>query len=318
MQSPSLLGRRLKPPLLELAALRKASTSNGLVTPRNGQSNLAQSLAFKSVEIEELADIYFFRPAGALIARVALSIGITPTGLTIGGTLLGIAGGALLYNERFGVIAFAFLILHSVVDSADGQLARMTGRVTEFGRVLDGLSGYATHVAIYFAIAAGLVHRGGSPGTFLWMLIAGMATAIHAGMYDYHRNAYTAVVADGPIPEDVTIRIPGAIGWLFRTYLLIQRLLVGSHTKVEAKLAARAVATPVSDELRQRYREVFYPLVRGWNFLGDNTRFFVIGFLVCLHRIDLFFAFVLGPMNLAFVILWVWQRNADRRFLASL
>jgi CDP-alcohol phosphatidyltransferase len=296
----------------------KASTSNGLVTPRNGQSNFTQSLAFKSVEIEELADIYFFRPAGALIVRGTLPIGITPTGLTIAGTLVGVAGGAMLYNEHFGLIAFALLILHSILDSADGQLARMTGRVTEFGRVLDGLSGYATHVAIYFAIAGGIVRRGGSPGMFLWMLIAGMATAIHAGMYDYHRNAYTAVVADGRIPEDVTGRVPGAIGWLFQIYLRIQRWLVGSHTKVEATLGARAATSRVSDEDRQRYREVFYPVVRGWNFLGDNTRFFVIGVLVCLHRIDLFFVFVLGPMNLAFVILWVWQRNADRRFLASL
>jgi hypothetical protein len=32
----------------------------------------------------------------------------------------------------------------------------------------------------------------------------------------------------------------------------------------------------------------------------------------------LFFAFVLVPINLAFVLLWLWQRSADRRFLASL
>ncbi|HEY2139503.1 MAG TPA: CDP-alcohol phosphatidyltransferase family protein [Chthoniobacterales bacterium] len=288
------------------------------MTPHNGQSNFAQSLAFKSVEIEELTDVYFFRPAGAVIARGAQSIGITPTGLTIAGTIIGVAGGALLYDQRLGYVAFAFLILHSIVDSADGQLARITGRVTEFGRILDGLSGYATHVAIYLAIAAGLVGRGGSPATFLWMFVAGISTAIHAGMYDYHRNAYTAVVVNGRIPENITTRVPGAIGSLFRIYLLIQRALVGSHTKVEALLATRSTASGVSDEDRRRYRQVFYPLVRGWNFLGDNTRFFLIGLLVCLHRIDLFFAFVLGPMNLAFVILWIWQRSTDRRFLASL
>jgi phosphatidylglycerophosphate synthase len=301
-----------------LAAVAKASTSNGLVTPRNGQSNFAQSLAFKSVEIEELTDVYFFRPAGWLIARTAGAIGIAPTGLTVLGTLIGIVGGALLYEERLGLLAFAFLIFHSIVDSADGQLARMTGRATEFGRVLDGLSGYATHVTIYLAIAMGLVHRGAGLSVIFWMGLAGMATAIHAGMYDYHRNAYTAVVVDACVPVYSTSKVPKPIGWLFAIYLLVQRWLVGSHTKVETILGARAVASRVSDEDRQRYREVFYPVVRGWNFLGDNTRFFVIGVLVCLHRIDLFFAFVLGPMNLAFVLLWVWQRNADRRFLASL
>jgi phosphatidylserine synthase len=286
--------------------------------PRNGQSNFAQRLAFKSVEIEELADVYFFRPAGSLIARGARAIGITPTGLTIVGTLIGIAGGAFLYDERLGFVAFAFLILHSIVDSADGQLARMTGRVTELGRVLDGLSGYATHVAIYLAIATGLVHRGASLSVIFWMVLAGMATVIHAGMYDYHRNAYTSVVVDARVPGYVASRVPAPISWLFAVYLRIQRWLVGSHTEVEAILAARAVATRVSEVDRERYRKIFYPLVRGWNFLGDNTRFFAIGICVCLHRIDLFFIFVLVPMNLAFIALWLWQRNADRRFLASL
>ena len=39
---------------------------------------------------------------------------------------------------------------------------------------------------------------------------------------------------------------------------------------------------------------------------------------LCLHRIDLFFAFILVPMNLALIALWFWQRSADRKFLASL
>ena len=69
--------------------------------------------------------------------------------------LIGIAGGALLYNERLGFLAFALLILYSILDSADGQLARMTGQVTELGRVLDGVGGYLTHAAIYIAIVGG-------------------------------------------------------------------------------------------------------------------------------------------------------------------
>jgi hypothetical protein len=40
--------------------------------------------------------------------------------------------------------------------------------------------------------------------------------------------------------------------------------------------------------------------------------------LVYFHRIDLFFAFILFPMNLAFLALWLWQRSADCRFLAGL
>jgi phosphatidylserine synthase len=241
-----------------------------------------------------------------------------PIGLTIVGALVGIAGGALLYDERLGLLGFAVLILHGIIDSADGQLARMTGRVTDLGRVLDAVGGYVTHVAIFLAIGANLRHRGWSASILVWMLLAGIATAIHAQMYVYHRDSYIAVVTKGLAEGAPSTNFPPVIGGLVRTYFGMQRWFVGLHGKVETALAARAAARRGREEDRARYREIFYPLVRGWNFLGDNTRFFAIGVLVCLHRIDLFFAFVLVPMNLAFVLLWVWQRSADRRFLASL
>ncbi len=81
---------------------------------------------------------------------------------------------------------------------------------------------------------------------------------------------------------------------------------------------AAPVAGVVTDEDRLSYRDHFYAVMRGWNFLGDNTRFYAIGLLALFHRIDLYFAFILLPMNLAFIALWLWQRRADQRFLASL
>ncbi|HSV63040.1 MAG TPA: CDP-alcohol phosphatidyltransferase family protein [Chthoniobacterales bacterium] len=275
-------------------------------------------LALKSAEIEELTDLHFFRPVGLVVARAGRALGLTPIGLTVIAAIIGIAGGTLLYDDRLGLFGFALLILHSILDSADGQLARLTGKVTELGRALDGLSGYATHVAIYLAIGFGLFHRGSPATIFIWMLFAGIATAIHAGMYDYHRHIYIAVVSDARVPSHEPRNIPPPIGWLFLIYLGLQRWLIGKHADVEGALASRSSGGQVRDEDRSRYRESFYPLVRGWNFLGDNTRFFVIGVLVLLHRIDLFFGFVLVLMNLVFAGLWLWQRNADRRFLASL
>jgi len=289
------------------------------VTPRNGQSIFDKDLAFKSVEIEELADVYFFRPLGLLIARGARATGMTPSGLTITGALIGMTAGVVLYDERLGLVAFALLIVHSIFDSADGQLARMTGQVTDLGRVFDAAGGYVTHVAIFLAIGANLLYRGWSTSIVVWMLLAGIATAIHAQMYVYHRDSYIAVVTKGQALETpAPTNVPLQIGWLVRAYFGMQRWFVGLHGKVETALAARAHAGRIREDDRARYREVFYPLVRGWNFLGDNTRFFAVGLLVCLHRIDLFFAFVLMAMNLAFVLLWLWQRKADRRFLASL
>ncbi len=288
------------------------------MTPPVGQPLIAQDLASKASEIEELADAYFFRPLGSVIVRAGRTVGMTPIHLTVIGALAGIAGGALLYDERLGAFAFALLVLHGIFDSADGQLARTTGQVTELGRVLDGAAGYVTHAAIFFAIAGGMLHRGESSSVLIWMWLAGISAAMHAQMYDYHRTAYISVVIEGRAPGDDPATVPSWVRWLYLGYLMMQRCLIGLHAQVEAALATRSIAGLVSDEDRARYRECFYGPIWGWNLLGDNTRFCAIGVLVCLHRTELFFAFVLLPMNLGFIALWLWQRNADRKFLAGL
>ena len=170
------------------------------VTLSNGPSVLQQALAFKAYEIEELADVYFFRPLGAIIAHTARWVGLTPTHLTILGGASGVVGGALLYDARLGLLAFALLILHGIFDSSDGQLARLTGHSTEFGRLLDGLSGYATYAAVYTAIVAGVIRDGGSPLIILWAVLAAFANAAHAQMYDYHRTSYATIAIKGLAP----------------------------------------------------------------------------------------------------------------------
>lgn len=289
------------------------------MTPRDGQPFLAPDLAFKAYEIEELVDVYFFRRLGFIIARFAAALRLSPTQVTVFGALVGIAGGAMLYDERLGLYAFALLILHGIIDSADGQLARMTGQVTELGRALDGGAGYLTHAAIYLAIAAGVIHRGGSSTILIWMVLAGISNAVQAQMYEYHRHDYAMIAVKGVAPRGDPAQVTQA--WmksLYAWYLATARVLNGLHAEVESVIAARSTAEVVREDDRARYRKYFYWPMRGWNLLGDNMRRYAIGILVCLDRLDLFFAFVLLPMNAVLIALWFWQRSADRRFLASL
>jgi phosphatidylglycerophosphate synthase len=129
-----------------------------------------QALAFKAYEIEELADIYFFRPLGGLIAYAAKALRVTPTEVTVAAALIGLVGGSLLYDERLGLL--------------DGQLARLTGQTTELGRILDGLAGYVTYAGVYSAIVAGSVERGGRLSIVYWAAFAAVTNVVHAQMYD--------------------------------------------------------------------------------------------------------------------------------------
>jgi len=272
----------------------------------------ATGLAFKAEEIEELADVYFFRPLGMVLARAARALRLSPTQVTLAGAVVGVAGGALLYEPGLGVLAFGLLILHGILDSSDGQLARMTGRVTELGRLLDGVGGYVTHAAIYLAVIA----RDGSPTIVLWAVAAGLANILHAQMYDYHRTSYARIVIQGRAVTGMTAAPPGRFAAsIIMAYKDLQARLAGAHPAVERAIDTRSQAGLVSDEDRDRYRRCFYWPVRGWNLFGDNTRFYAIGVLVWLQRPEWFFAFVLIPMNAAFALVWLSQLRADRRFL---
>jgi phosphatidylglycerophosphate synthase len=286
--------------------------------PPAGQPVLAQGLAFKALEIEELADVYFFRPLGFVAARLAAILGMTPTQVTILSTVIGVAGGLLLGHPSWALLGFVLLIVYSIFDSADGQLARLTGRVTELGRVLDGVGGYITHAGIYLGIVAGLLQSHETGRMLVWATLSALANAVQAQMYEFHRHHYATIVVHGHVLQDDPAKIEaGWIKGLYRFYLTLQRSLNGPHMEVESVIAARATAGVVNPEDRMRYRQCFYPVVRGWNLLGDNTRFYAIGVLAWFHRIDLFFVFILVPMNVALVGLWLWQRNADRKFLAK-
>ena len=139
---------------LRLAGLTKASRSIGLVTPRYSQPPISQGLASKAHEIEELADAYFFRPLGSIIARGGHALGMTPIHLTVAGTLAGLTGGVMLYDQRFGVCAFALLILYGT-SRRDGRSRARPGRFGA-GPRLDGAQDMST-TCNYLAIAASVL-----------------------------------------------------------------------------------------------------------------------------------------------------------------
>jgi hypothetical protein len=274
----------------------------------------AGGLAFKAREIEELADVYFFRPFGILFARLARVLGLSPTGVTLVGTVVGVAGGVLLAAPQRAFAGFVLLVLHGVLDSADGQLARMTGTSSDFGRMMDGFGGYTTHTAIYAGIATAASGRGA--GWSLWWIVplAAVSNVVHAQLYDYHRNTYIAIAVKGA-PTRATFGSPHR--GLLRLYETMQRIWSGMHPEVERVVAERQCNGRVRDADSRLYRACFYWPVRGWNVLGDNTRFYAIGVLALIGRVDRFFTFVLVPMNMALAVLMVWQSRADRRFLAG-
>jgi len=275
-------------------------------------------LAYKAYEIEELVDIYFYRRLGYLVALAARGLRLTPNAVSVVAGLIGALGGALIVSPRLALAGVGLLIVYGVVDSADGQLARMTGRTSELGRLLDGVAGYATHIAVYLAIAVIEWRAGAGWWAIGAVVVSALCSAMHAQLYDYYRTAYAAHVIHGRLPTDLTITSTGDVmAPLVGAYTSTQRALLGPHRLVERAIAERSVDGRVGDDDRRRYRECFYRPVRLWNLCGDNVRRYGIAACVLAQHPEWFVPFTLGPMNVVFVTAWLYQRAADRRFLAA-
>jgi phosphatidylglycerophosphate synthase len=289
-------------------------------------------LAFKAYEIEELVDVYFYRRLGVIAAHAARAIQLTPNAVSVLAGVAGAIGGALLYHDGLAIWGWLLLVLHGVFDSADGQLARLTHRTSELGRILDGVAGYVAHVAIFVALALRAIDHGAGPEVWVWTLLAGVSVAVHAQLYEYHRMSFLRFAIQGVVPpsggtaaraaDDRTRAVSAsplttALYRAAQAYESMQSRLSGIHPRVEALLAARALDGHVTAEDRARYRSTFYRPVRGWNALGDNVRRYAIGVLAITRQLDWFVPFILGPMNLVLAGLFMWQWRRDRRFLAD-
>ena len=95
------------------------------------------------MDTEEFIDIHFYRPIGYQWALFFNKLGVSPNSITIASIFIGIAAGICFYFQSLAinVIGMLLLIWANSYDSADGQLARMTGQKSALGRILDGAAG---------------------------------------------------------------------------------------------------------------------------------------------------------------------------------
>ncbi|QUW18937.1 CDP-alcohol phosphatidyltransferase family protein [Agrococcus sp. Marseille-Q4369] len=96
------------------------------------------------------------RPLGRPLAAVAAALGLSPTQVTLVSavsTFTGIACIALLpLGWAQSALITALLVLGYALDSADGQLARLTGRFSLSGEWLDHFFDAAKAVSIHLAV----------------------------------------------------------------------------------------------------------------------------------------------------------------------
>ena len=116
----------------------------------------------KSVETEDWVDYHIVRPISYYMTRAFARFDVHPNTVTIWSMIVGAASciffahGCLYYNGMAGLLwnlgGILLLIIADLLDCTDGQLARMTGKKSRMGRILDGIAGYTWYIPIYTAL----------------------------------------------------------------------------------------------------------------------------------------------------------------------
>lgn len=101
----------------------------------------------------ELVVALFFGPLAYAVARALLPLRVPPPAVVLANATAGIATGVLI--ARGDLVAAALLLqLKTVLDNADGRLARLSGRVTRLGRFLDSDLDLLVDIALFSAVGA--------------------------------------------------------------------------------------------------------------------------------------------------------------------
>lgn len=156
--------------------------------------------SFKSNDTEEWLDVHFTRPIGLVFALFWNKLGVHPNVITILSIFLGIGAGICFYYTDLwhNVAGVLLLMFANFCDSTDGQMARLTGKKTLIGRMLDGFSGDVWFFCIYVALCMRMQNQPipgmeQTWGIWIWVLgaIAGfLCHSPQSSLSDYYRNIH--------------------------------------------------------------------------------------------------------------------------------
>ncbi|MSO92602.1 MAG: CDP-alcohol phosphatidyltransferase family protein [Rhodospirillales bacterium] len=120
-------------------------------------------------------DTWIHRVARVTVVRPLAKTGIAPNHVTTARLILGIGGAALVAvgGGLWPYIGAAVFVVSMVLDRADGDLARLTGRTSARGHVYDLLADTLSNAALFLALGIG--ESGGLFGP--WALVLGLAAA---------------------------------------------------------------------------------------------------------------------------------------------
>lgn len=285
--------------------------------------------SLKSIETENIIDLYFYRPIGFRIACMLRNTGITPNMVTYLSIFVGAATGFLFYfanNPLYTLLGILLLVFANILDCVDGQLARLTGIKSEIGRILDGIAGDVWFTVIYISLALRLTHFYGTAWFFVPAVISGLSHFLQAGITDYYKTLHLYFVSKEKGREfqgskqvkaqkkTIKKRANRFFYFLYESYTHVQEFLTPSLQKMLRHLHAR-YGDDIPDSVRLRFRKQSRSLMKryvDWMTFNGRTMALFLIMLLSVHWsgfVGIYFLYEVVVLN---IILYISIRKHER------
>lgn len=297
------------------------------------QASAFQS-SLKSSDTEERIDIWFYRPIGYQIALFCAKIGITPNAVTIISIFFGVAAGILFYYQELwiNVIGMLSLVFANSLDSADGQLARLTNNKSRLGRILDGLAGDFWFIAIHVAICLRSQNEGWSALIWVPGVVAGLSHIVQSAMADYYRNVHLFFIKGTSGSELDNSRDLqkeyDALSWsnhffpklVARNYLNYTKLQESFSPNLQKLLGVvrERFQNGLPEWLITDFRAMNKPLMKYTNIVQFNTRVLFLFLWLFIDQAWIYFLFDIFVLNPILIYMCVSQEKVSRHFYQKL
>lgn len=255
---------------------------------------------YKVREAEGVLDLFFYRKVGFHLARFFEKLGFSPVGVTLLGGLVGICAGHLYFYRdlRLNLVGMALHVFANALDNADGQLARLTGRGSREGRIIDSLVDHLIFVGIYVHLSLRYLVEGASPAVCLLALAAGYSHGLQGAAADYFRNGYLYFInrrAHAQLDSTPALRSDfNALDWRYQPWKKFLLALYLNFTHQQEMMAPslnrfraatdRLFPNEIPGWLKTRYNELARPMFKWWGFLMTNTRMLILFTLLLVGR----------------------------------
>jgi phosphatidylglycerophosphate synthase len=282
----------------------------------------------KPLSVEEPIDVWVHRPLAYVLAKLLYPTPISPNLVTFISILFGLAAGASLFSGHL-LLAGLCIFLSAIFDCADGQLARMRGTSSAFGRMLDGVADLVGITAIVSGGTWVLWTKFSAMGP--WHGAAAVALAVgtivtgsfHTGMYDHYKNVYlrltSATFKEGEDYEAALERkrTNGKQGnWLARCawpiYLFYLKSQLDYLHRFDPYTSTRLGQFPAySAERAAIYEKHAGPVMRVWrSWFGIGSLVFGIALFSVLDLLEVYMALRLIGLN---ALYYGYMQPAQRR-----